>query len=276
MGKTKIDSDNYSNIISLYLNGHSTTYIGKQYQVTKECINNVLKKNNIPRRQPREAHTINQFDYTFFSNGVNSAEAAYVLGLLFADGYNNEKRGIIKLDLQKQDCDILKKINTLLKSNVKIKEYVNTTSYGTCVINRLVFTNIQFSQDLKNLGCVQKKSLILKYPRINPQYFFSFLLGYFDGDGSLTLTKTKYFDPSWNIVSTLDMCTNIQTLLKKLINVNSQIYKVKTVYYLKCKGTRQLDLLLHSMYASTFLHIDRKYQKYQNYLYEVSLLKRRH
>lgn len=274
MTAQKIKQQDIPYIISEYSNGSSTHDLAKYFKVSKNTIRNTLLKQGIVLRKPKEAHRKDFFNQSYFSNGVVSQKHAYILGMLFADGYNNEQRSLVKLDLKETDVDILEKIKTEVQSSASIKTYVNNTTYGKCKITRLQFVSDIFSKDLAKLGCVQKKSSILTYPNIPDIYFFSFLLGYYDGDGSLTLTHTKYFDPCFNIVGTLLFCQQIKNKLA-MLNINSYIRKHKNVWYLAVKGTRQLDKLLSNMYASSSLYLDRKYAKYLAYLKEVEKLNRK-
>ncbi len=46
-----------------------------------------------------------------YFDDIKTEEQSYFLGLLLADGHNNTKDGVISIDLQEGDVDILKKIN---------------------------------------------------------------------------------------------------------------------------------------------------------------------
>lgn len=57
---------------------------------------------------------------------------------------------------------------------------------------KAIFLNLwnkKLVNDLVKLGIVPKKSLILKYPRINSKFDSHFIRGYFDGDGSYHIDK---------------------------------------------------------------------------------------
>jgi hypothetical protein len=261
-------------ITNEYLSGNSLQETADKYQVNRGTIKNQLKLSNI---QPR-SHRKDFFNESYFSNGVISHNHAYILGLLYADGYNNRTSHIVKIDLKSNDIALLNEIKVEINSTQEIKLYTNKTSYGNCEIARLRFTSEQFSNDLELLGCIQNKSLLLKYPTtLIDEFFFSFLRGYYDGDGSLTLTKTKYFDPQWSIVGTPEFLTVIQKKLTGLLNINSQISqspkKSECTKYLKIKGTKQLDKLLNNLYLCSGIKLTRKYLKYQDYLTECSLLR---
>ena len=49
--------------------------------------------------------------------------------------------------------------------------------------------------DLKKLGCVEKKSSILTFPtsqQVPNNLIYHFIRGYFDGDGSICITDKNY------------------------------------------------------------------------------------
>lgn len=261
-------------IKSEYLAGSTTDRLAKQFGVSKNAIRNRLLRQGISLRNSKEAHRKDFFNQAYFSNGVVSQNHAYILGLFFADGYNNEQRSSVKLDLKETDVDILEKIKLEMQSSASIKRYTNNTTHGKCKIARLQFVSDSLSADLAKLGCVQRKSFILTYPTIPDRYFFSFLLGYYDGDGSLTLTNTKYFDPCFSLVGTLAFCQEVKNKLA-LFDINSYLRQHKNVWYLRVKGTRQLDRLLTNMYMSSSLYLDRKYFNYLRYLEKVKKLNRK-
>jgi len=55
------------------------------------------------------------------------------------------------------------------------------------------FTNVKFYKFLLGIGLMPAKSKILKQMRIPNKYFFDFLRGHFDGDG----TFYSYWDKRW-------------------------------------------------------------------------------
>jgi len=63
------------------------------------------------------------------------------------------------------------------------------------------------------LGIVPKKSLILQPPKIDKQFYLPFILGYFDGDGSIYyLNKSNIYGLS--IEGTKEMLNWINNLLQ--------------------------------------------------------------
>lgn len=122
------------------------------------------------------------FNRNYF-NELKTHEQAYILGFIYADGYNSEGR--LQLDQNEERIDILENINKALESNCPIRSY----SPGNY---RLDFNSKKLCLDLTKLGAVRNKSLILTFPKfITDELMPSFILGYFDGDGCVWNGKRK-------------------------------------------------------------------------------------
>lgn len=93
-------------------------------------------------------------DYEIFSNKLHTETSYYILGYLFADGYVNPNKGSI--NITSADKEILGKISTLI-GNIPI--FVNT--YDSFYIQ---WYSKRHVEELVKLGCVNNKSLTLKYP----------------------------------------------------------------------------------------------------------------
>lgn len=114
---------------------------------------------------------------------IDSSEKAYVLGFIYADGYNRED--LLELVQNSSRKDILDKIKKALESTHPIKEY--TPGKFT-----LDICSTELCNDLTNLGAIRNKSLTLQFPNYLPEPLMSaFILGYFDGDGCVWNGKRK-------------------------------------------------------------------------------------
>lgn len=122
------------------------------------------------------------FNENYFSE-LKTHEQAYILGFIYADGYNRED--CLELDQLGERIDILQKVNAALGSNYPIKSY-SPNKY------RLNFNSIKLCNDLTKLGAIRNKSLTLTFPTfIQKELMSSFILGYFDGDGCIWNGKRK-------------------------------------------------------------------------------------
>lgn len=121
-------------------------------------------------------------DQTLFEN-IDSDYKAYLLGFIASDGClyvpnNAQKQKILSITIHKQDKEILELFQKAFKTTKPIskqKDYVNFNISSTKVIN-----------DIAKLGITpQRKTYGNIIPKINPKYFFAFIRGMIDGDGSI-------------------------------------------------------------------------------------------
>lgn len=121
-----------------------------------------------------------------FFNEINTESKAYFLGLLYADGYINDKLKYVELTLHKDDCEIINQFIVELKSNRK-PVFIKNKKYCRIIINSEKMVN-----DLIVLGCTNNKTHTLKFPNnISDKLMHHMIRGYFDGDGSIWCTAKR-------------------------------------------------------------------------------------
>lgn len=108
-------------------------------------------------------------------------DLAYVLGFILADG--NISGNVVTIT--QKDSIPLEKIKRALGSGHPLA--VKRSGYSPR-INHLHICNGEFSNWVKSYGITERKSLTATLPSIPDSFFFSFLRGYFDGDGSAYFT----------------------------------------------------------------------------------------
>lgn len=120
---------------------------------------------------------------------VWSSGLAYVVGLLTTDGcLSNDGRHIIFVS---KDREQLENVMRILNIHVSIGE--TTSSYTKKKITRIQFGDVSLYRFLLDIGLMPNKTKQLKELAIPGEYFFDFLRGHHDGDGSFY----SYFDPRW-------------------------------------------------------------------------------
>ena len=130
---------------------------------------------------------MHQFNHNYFKT-IDTEEKAYILGFLYADGYNSDKQVVITQ--LEQDVDILEKINKALNANNQIKRKLQSTNNKT--VCQLCYSSIDMCTDLTNLGCFRNKSLACTFPTfLDKSLIRHFIRGYFDGDGCVWIGKRK-------------------------------------------------------------------------------------
>ena len=128
---------------------------------------------------------IHQYNLNPFRN--ESYIKYYLLGAFMTDGcvYSRPNRKNSKVvTLSSKDDDWLKLINDLICPDKRINKKTDRCS-------ELMYMSSELGNILENLGCVQRKSLVLKFPDIPEEYICDFLRGCWDGDGSLSFSKRK-------------------------------------------------------------------------------------
>jgi len=147
---------------------------------------------------------------------ITTKEQAYWLGFLFADGnvhFSKNGKWQFQLALAVKDEAL---IDSFLKAvngdpQRKIRAVVNGFERVAIIIRDEIFCKNLISQ-----GCVQRKSLIVRFPVLRDDLCDTFLLGYFDGNGTSCSNSASL------------TCGSLLFLkdIKEKYLVNSEIYKV--------------------------------------------------
>lgn len=178
--------------------GRSTYEIAELYGCTDATIRTRLKSAGISARSRSQARVLAikrgklpkfaeiDFDTRFFQEW--SAPMAWVLGLLYTDGYfrDTPTRKVIRLALN--DLETLEKVSTALKYTGTIKE--RRQSYDkTNIIFVLELSREELFNDLRRIGLKPNKSLDMKFPDVPAQFIRHFIRGCWDGDGGFTFNE---------------------------------------------------------------------------------------
>ena len=200
---------------------------------------------------------MNQYHKTYlvrdhFFSKINTQYKAYIVGMLLADGYLNEKRNNISLSLSgESDAGLVQKI----ADRLFIKKYIihndNESKRNIRHQDRFKFwlSSKTISNDLKKMGFTGNKSHSCKFDFsvIPPHLFSHFLRGFFDGDGSVFLTK--YNSLNVHFVGLYNIIEYIQKYLKEKYDIKSGIYpcfSTKAVYELRFGNIHNI----HNFYKS--------------------------
>ena len=248
----KVLIDNYNN--------HSIKELSKMTGIGQERIMSILKIKKVKLR-PLDSHKgyYEKINHNYFKV-IDDEHKAYWLGFLYADGYNNEKFYQVEITLKDEDKYILEELKKDCEStyNIKYKEVNLNGKIFPC--NRLTLYSKEISQDLKKLGCMQKKSLIIKFPteeQVPNSLIHHFMRGYFDGNGCISgnnfmLNSTKDF---------------LDEYIKRLRN-NTDISKAG---YFSIDGQghrwshaskRDLQKIFNYLYKDATIYLHRKHNKF--------------
>lgn len=281
--KNKLNNDQKNKIIQLYLTGEiSCNKIAKMYNVSHQAILKLLQKHNITINKNFSTEMGRRYSLnTEFFDNIDTEEKAYILGLLYADGYNSESRTCVNLTLQESDKEILEKINNIIKSNRPLL-FIRAKSANHQHSWRLSLSSVKISKRLKDLGCPQGKSLILTFPTndIMPEHLLQhFIRGYFDGDGSFYTYKHKnYIKYGLCIVSTEQFCLKLKEILLNTLKLTTIIEKRHknrntSTRQIRISGRKQIFIFLNWLYNNANIYLKRKYEKFMDAQNTFSLTK---
>lgn len=254
---------NIQNLINEYTLGDSMAQLSRKYAITSYKIKKILEDNNIHIRTRAEQNKISNaqrassVNNDYFSN-ITTVNQAWLLGFLAADGWIEKDRNRINLELSIVDKEILEKIKKEVQIENKILERETNKGFS---IARLSWTSGIQKNKLAHYGIVPNKTYKEMHLPLfkNEDLTYAFILGYFDGDGSISIN---------NDYCRFRICAYRPELLKDIyiflnkkgsLNQNS-----KGLWELSISTTYSIPLF-QKLYSLNSLHLARKYNKFLEY-----------
>lgn len=260
MGR-KLTDKQEKELCEKYVNGISSTILAKEYSINRTTVVDIVKRNNYQVKLPNNISPYH-FNEHWLDN-LNAPEKLYFLGIMYADGCN-ERTNKVSLSLKESDKQLLLDISKAIDSDRPLTVYdaPHKANEKHEILKKLYFTSEYFSNKLLELGCVYKKSLILKWPDWleGNEYFWSFIRGCFDGDGSISIKKNKNgeYNALLTYTGSIDFCNGLRNFLEKN-NIKTK-FKIKNnheeVYITSLKNCK---LFLDNIYKEKSLYLKRKY-----------------
>lgn len=246
----------------------SIKQLAEKFGVSKNTISRRIKK-YIKLKPVSSTNRKYSVNHNIF-NIIDTEEKAYWLGILYADGSINDKRNTVILSLI--DKSHIEKFKKFLSANYKI--YTEVHKKYNKKIYKLTVVSKQIVNDLKKLGCIPRKALVIKYPNTSlvPKHLNNhFIRGYFDGDG--TVTVFKYRKDIEGILS-MRLTSGFSSGSKKFITtLQNQLHKQKVITkrkncYVFYYSIQDSLYLYKYMYNNSTIWLDRKKQKFESYFKE--------
>lgn len=262
MKKVTFSEKQIKDILSKYNNEHlSLKRIGELYGVSRTVITRIMNENNQTIKADNHKYYA---DYNKFHN-IDSAEKAYWLGFIAADGcnYEREKNASVIINIHRKDREHLEKFKAFMNSNVNIVDHIQDAGFSNNTpMSKITFNSKEMSHDLTALGVTPQKSLTLQPPKIKEEFYLPFILGYFDGDGSIFENQEiKTF--GMNIEGTYELLTWINDILHISESLEKRYDDEKNNYYIRCGGTEKPYKILKELYDSCPTCLERKYLIYK-------------
>lgn len=193
---------------------------------------------------------------------VWSPDFAYAIGLIVSDGsVSKDKRHICFVSKD------LEQIKNFLKA-LKIDNFIGYSNKGKSTQTyRVQFSDVYFWNYLVAIGVPPAKSKIINKVEIPKTFFFDFVRGVFDGDGSIY----SYTDTRWkgSLMFYVSFASGGKEFIFWLRNKILKILNIKG-HIIKPSGKNTVYQLRYAKHESHIL-LDRMYEKEQN----ISLSRKR-
>ena len=263
MKRIDFTTEQLNDIFEKYQNNWSQKQIADEYNVSRSVIKRLLtQRTDIIIRKKTSKYKYNQEIF----ETIDTNEKAYWLGFLAADGcnYQREQNASIIINIHKKDVEHLEKFKSFCDTDAEIKEYIAYEGYSNNTpMCKITLNSKKISNDLLDKGVPPNKSLILGPPNISEKFYKPYILGYFDGDGSISKTS-QYNNYSISIQGTKELLTWIANVLNWDCRLEKRNQKSDSnMYYIRCGGTNKPYQILNQLYDACEIHLDRKYNIYK-------------
>ena len=273
----RLNHQEKSDLFMMYETGNYTAVeLSQLFPITNVAISALLKRNGYQAKSQSELQRKYPIQEIFFDD-INTEEKAYILGLLYADGWNQTERNSVSLSLKEADKEILDKVTSLIQPTKPLK-YINTSNQRKNLgfensqnQYRLIIANKHISQRLVELGCGKAKTHNLTFPteeQVPSHLIRHFVRGYFDGDGSVSGDKQKQFC----FVGTIDFLLPLQQILVKELNFSKtkldRRYKDinNNIRSLRYCGVNQCITFRDWLYKDATIYLERKKNIFDSYI----------
>lgn len=225
-------------------------------------------------RRSNNASQIYQYNDDYFET-IDTSSKAYWLGFISADGSVQEKISgsmRMRIVLASRDKGHLMKFNNELDGNLPIRHAdvkLGDKVYGSSMID---VNSTKMCQDLIRLNIVPHKTLKLQMSPIDDKYFWDFMRGFIDGDGSFSCRKRKgrngYRHALELVCASLDMLEHIRNTMKNDYGLHSNIYKTSNnrQWRLNISNRHDLARVIHLLYDNSTVYLNRKHEQTQDIL----------
>lgn len=248
----------------MYWNNTSMLFddIANTLNVSKRSVPRVLSERGL-NTNTKNRYLVNDW----FFDEIDCEEKAYILGLLYSDGYVGDSH-FNNISISMIDYDIINFVQSkLIKKGDLIRKidggYSEISVSDMYVLN---FSSIKMATKLRDrYGFTQDKSYTLEsiFKNVDDKYKHHVLRGYFDGDGSVYLRKNKQKSPSSfiSISGTVDVVNEIKDFCNHSGIIN-QHTPSKEVWYYKLYSYADVKSFYQMLYKDATVWLHRKREKF--------------
>ncbi len=253
MATTNFTEEETKDIITRFNSNQKIKDIADFYNKYPQVIQNLLRRTI--GYIPTQVKTKN---VRYFKT-INTNTKAYFAGFIAADGaiVKNE----LTISIHVKDIKILQKLKEELESPNQI---IRLNKKNTDMV-RFTVGNKMLKSDLENLGITSRKTFTLQniIENIPKEHKSSFILGYFDGDGSFSFKrKTGIF----SIRGTKELLSGFANVLEI---PESHIKKYDSTFNLLEWSQKKIRNIFLKLYLNQDFYLERKYKKFVEYINNI-------
>ncbi len=255
-------------IFSEYALGKSVEMIANENHWYPQAVANLLKHYKL-----YNSYRPNQGNIRYFQS-LDSPIKAYLLGFITADGCiqdNGNNSFGLTITIHEKDIQILHKIKEEIGCENTVKLIGGKMTHDKSKIKthcRFQLFNNEFVSDISSYGITPKKSLTMPniLQNIPQELRKSFILGYFDGDGSVSFNKAS----NQLFVSFRGTKDFLQGIVDEICPSKYTINKDKQKNCYTLTFWRKADCLLFmQLYKELDFYLARKYNRFLDF-FEIS------
>lgn len=245
-----------------------TASMEEKYNISIKSIYKILKENNVDFKTNHSFlyHKLHNKEIEYFKD-IKTKNEAYFLGLLMADGnvFIDKRTDRMSIGLHPDDKYLLQIFSYLLAGKDIVRKEV---SRNICT---LAINNSSIVKNLTEYGCVPNKTYCADLPKKLEKGFIKyFILGLFDGDGTISKTFEKTGKPrfryGFSITGHIDLLKKVQKFIKDELNIKTSIYKTASsengIYSLDLNRRYEIYKLMSYLYRGATVYMLRKYDRY--------------
>lgn len=191
MRKKIMTEEVITSVINYLSKGKTVPEISKILNINKVTISSYLRIHGI-KLNPSKGN-VHYFD------NIDSYAKAYIVGFIAADGaiVKTKTSTTLTITIKYEDKAVLEFIKSEIGNKHKLQEIIRPSSYDPSKnIHhiRYAISDRYITQALNKLGITSNKSLSMRniIKNIPYEYRDAFIIGYFDGDGSITIRNGQY------------------------------------------------------------------------------------
>lgn len=207
---------------------------------------------------------------------INTEAKAYLLGFLYADGCisklsSKTKNYYVRISLSIEDIDIVEKLYSFFPFFCKREHDFSKYNKNNKRQVELRYYSKFIFKDLKMNGLIERKSYenknLLRIPPLQEDIIHHFIRGFFDGDGSISIAKSR---PNLRRV---EICTVSLSFITDLIEWFTSkgcppgVFREKntgkqSLYVIEWINSKSILKLKDLMYNNSSIYLERKKEKF--------------